>query len=118
MLSPFDQQELPRFGWGITNLVARATAAAAELSAAELLAGAAVLQRKIRQSRPRVVAFLGVTAYRTAFDRPDAVIGAQTERLADAIVWVLPNPSGLNAHYQLKDLARLYHEMRAVAESA
>jgi TDG/mug DNA glycosylase family protein len=118
LLTPFEQDELVRQGWGITNLVARATATADQLSADELVAGAAILKRKIRRYRPRVVAFLGVTAYRTAFVRPRAVIGAQKEQLGDAHIWVLPNPSGLNAHYHLEDLARLYAQMCEAAIQA
>ena len=115
LLTPFEQHELLSAGWGITNLVARATATANELTAAELIEGAALLTRKMRKVRPRVVAFLGVTAYRAAFDRPGAALGMQPERLGDAAVWVLPNPSGLNAHYQLEQLAELYAVMRRAA---
>src|SRR5207248_825302 len=79
LLSPFEQQDLLSFGWGITNLVARATAAADELSRDELVKGAAVLTRKVRKYKPRVVAFLGVTAYRTAFARPRAAQGLQPQ---------------------------------------
>ncbi len=117
LLSPFEQRELLSAGWGITNLVARATAAASELTDDELIRGSGLLTRKIIKYRPRVVAFLGVTAYRAAFSRPDAALGLQVDRLAGAIVWVLPNPSGLNAHYRMDDLARLYAEMRRAAEA-
>jgi TDG/mug DNA glycosylase family protein len=115
-LSPFEDRLLLDHGCGLTNLVARATATADELSADELLAGARILQRKLRRWRPAYVAFLGVTAYRTAFVRPRAVLGLQPERLGQTTVWVLPNPSGLNAHYQLADLARLFQELRPVGE--
>lgn len=111
-----DDRELLASGCGITNVVARATRTAAELSAAELVDGAARLVRKLKKYRPAVVAFLGVTAYRTAFDRPEAAIGRQADGLAAATVWVLPNPSGLNAHYQVADLARLFAELRRAAE--
>src|SRR5436190_8936240 len=107
-LSPFEDRRLLERGFGVTNLVRRATATADELSTAELSAGARALVRKVRRHRPGAVAFLGVTAYRAAFDRPRAVLGRQTETIAGATVWVMPNPSGLNAHYQLGDLARLY----------
>jgi TDG/mug DNA glycosylase family protein len=117
LLSPFAQRELLSIGWGITNLVGRATAAASEVTAAELIEGAALLERKLGKIGPRVVAFLGVTAYRGAFVRRDAKLGLQPERLADAAVWVLPNPSGLNAHFQPKDLARLFTELRVAAEA-
>jgi TDG/mug DNA glycosylase family protein len=112
LLTPFEERELLAQHCGITNLVARATAAADELSDAELQAGARVLERKVRRHRPRCVAFLGVTSYRTAFARPRAGMGLQNERLGASDIWVLPNPSGLNAHYQLADLARLFAELR------
>ena len=111
-LQPAEQAELLRAGYGITNLVARATATAEELSAEELLRGARVLERKVRRSRPALVAFLGVTAYRTALSRPRAQMGRQTEAIGESAIWVLPNPSGLNAHYRLAELARLFEEMR------
>ena len=111
-MTPDDDGELPRYGLGITNVVARPTRAAAELSAAELRAGAAELTGLVERFRPRVLAVLGVGAWRTAFERPAAVIGRQPERVGGAITWVVPNPSGLNAHYQLPDLARLYRQLR------
>lgn len=111
--SPFEDQDLLTLRMGITNLVARATARADELSDAELLAGAAELEKKAREYAPRVVAFLGVTSYRTALGLPRAGIGPQADALAASRVWVLPNPSGLNAHYQLADLGRLFAELRA-----
>lgn len=111
-LLPTESEELLAQGYGITNLVNRATATAAEISSGELRAGAPVLREKVARYGPRVVAFLGLSAYRTAFDRPRARVGAQDERLAGALVWLLPNPSGLNAHYQMPDLVRLYGELR------
>jgi double-stranded uracil-DNA glycosylase len=114
-LQPAEQAELLHSGYGITNLVARATATAEELSAEELLRGARQLERKSKRYRPALVTFLGVTAYRTAFDRPRAEVGLQAEKLAEAGIWVLPNPSGLNAHYRLADLAGLFEEMRRAA---
>jgi double-stranded uracil-DNA glycosylase len=111
-LSPAEEKELLAAGYGITNLVARATATADELSADELARGARRLAAKVTRYAPAVVAFLGVTAYRTAFGRPRAGLGRQPDRLGPAAVWVLPNPSGLNAHYQLADLARLFAELR------
>jgi TDG/mug DNA glycosylase family protein len=113
LLSPFEGGTLLERGYGLTNLVRRATAAADELTADELTAGARALVRKVRRHRPKAVAFLGVSAYRTAFGRPRAGLGRQAEAVAGAVVWVLPNPSGLNAHYQLRDLARVYAELRA-----
>jgi double-stranded uracil-DNA glycosylase len=95
--------------------VARASANAAELSRTELRAGARRLAAKVRRLRPRIVAVLGVGAYRSAFERPRAVIGEQPARLAGAAVWVLPNPSGINAHYQLAELARLFRRLGKIA---
>jgi double-stranded uracil-DNA glycosylase len=101
---------LPR-GFGITNLVARATAGADELTREELIAGRRRLERLVRRNQPRWVAVLGLGAYRTACGRPRATVGPQPELLAGARLWVLPNPSGLNAHYQLPDLV---HEFAAL----
>lgn len=112
LLAPWEDGELPEFGAGLTNVAARATARADELSPDELERGARRLERKVRRLSPRCVAFLGVTAYRLAFERPGATVGAQEERLGPASIWVLPNPSGLNAHYQLPELARLFAELR------
>ena len=103
-------------GYGITNIVPRATATAAELAREELRAGAVRLAETVRRYRPYIVAVLGVQAYRQAFERPEATVGQQEERLGDAILWVLPNPSGLNAHYQIADLAQLFRELRLAAE--
>ena len=93
----------------------RATATAEELSAEELVLGAQRLVEKVREYRPAFVAFLGVGAYRTGFGRPAAKIGRQTERIESSALWVLPNPSGLNAHYRLADLGRLFGELREAA---
>jgi TDG/mug DNA glycosylase family protein len=116
LLSPYEEQELLPRGYGITNVVNRATATAAELSADELVAGGQRLLATAQRYRPRCIAVLGVTAYRTAFGRPKAGFGRQAEQLAGAMIWVLPNPSGLNAHYQPKDLARVFSELRAAVE--
>ena len=112
LLHPREQRTLLAHGYGITNLVARATATADQLDAAELLAGARRLQRKVKRYEPACVAILGVTAYRTAFARKTATLGRQSETLSTAALWVLPNPSGLNAHYQLAELARVFAELR------
>lgn len=114
-LHPTESHELLRYGVGITNLVMRATATAAELSSAEIRAGVEPLTRLAAEYQPRYVAFLGLTSYRTAFGRPKADIGPQQERLADARIWLLPNTSGLNAHHQLPDLVRVFAELRAAA---
>ncbi|MGY1620352.1 G/U mismatch-specific DNA glycosylase [Geodermatophilus sp. SYSU D00691] len=112
LMSPDEDGELPRYGLGITNVVARPTRTAAELTPAELEAGAEALADLVTAHRPRVLAVLGVTAWRLAFRRPKAVLGLQPERVGGAATWVLPNPSGLNAHHQLADLARLYAQVR------
>ncbi len=116
LLSPFEDGELVRYGYGITNVVDRASASAGELSAAELAEGGRKLEAKVAAFRPRVLAVLGVGAYRTAFARPGAALGRQHETVGGAITWVLPNPSGLNAHYRLDDLIELFRELRDAAE--
>ena len=116
LLSPFEERELLQLQIGITNVVARATAAAAELTKDDYLKGGKNLRAKVLRYRPRVVAVLGVGAYREAFARPRAIIGEQDERIGEARIWVLPNPSGLNANYQLVDLARLFKELQRAAE--
>jgi double-stranded uracil-DNA glycosylase len=115
LLSPWEERDLLTRGYGITNLVARTTATADELSGAELVAGRRRLDRLVRRHAPRWVAVLGVGAYRTAFGRPLARVGDQAEWLAGARLWVLPNPSGLNAHYQLPDLVREFAALHAAA---
>jgi TDG/mug DNA glycosylase family protein len=116
LLHPSEERLLLASGYGITNLVARSTAAADELAPEEFVAGRRRLAAKVRRHRPRIVAVLGVGAYRTAFGRPEAGLGRQAERLGDAVLWVLPNPSGLNANHQLPDLARLFRALRKAAE--
>ena len=111
-----EDQDLPKLGFGITNIVDRATARADELAPAELVAGHQKLALKIQQYQPQVLAILGISAYRTAFKQPKAKMGLQLERLYDTRIWVLPNPSGLNAHYQLEDLKRVYQELRFAVE--
>jgi TDG/mug DNA glycosylase family protein len=117
LLSSYDEHELLAAGYGITNVVDRATATADELAPAEYLAGARRLAQTIRRHRPAVAAFLGIGAYRAAFGKPKAVLGPQDERIGATTAWVLPNPSGLNAHYQLRDLAALYRSLREAAET-
>ncbi|MEO1336969.1 MAG: G/U mismatch-specific DNA glycosylase [Myxococcota bacterium] len=107
-LKPDQDSTLLDYGIGLTNIVDRATARGDELSKDDLIRGGRALIRKIRKWRPRCVAIVGVTAYRAAFGRPKASMGFQEEQLADAPLWVLPNPSGLNAHYQIPDLAEAY----------
>jgi TDG/mug DNA glycosylase family protein len=111
-LSPAEQAELARYGLGITNVAPRATAQAAELTPAELRAGAVRLRALVAARRPSVVAIAGVTAYRTAFARPKAVLGPQPEPLGAARLWILPNPSGLNASWTLPRLTEAFRELR------
>jgi len=115
IFSPCEERELLSLGVGITNVVARTTASADELERDELVEGAAGLTAKVRRYRPLVVAVLGITAYRTAFERARAAIGPQEERIGGSHIWVLPNPSGLNAHHQLADLAREFGKLRVAA---
>ncbi len=110
-----EERELLAAGNGITNLVPRATAAAAELSDDEIVRGGRTLAAKVRRYRPQFLAVLGVGAYRVAWGRPKATLGPQPDAVGGANVWVLPNPSGLNAHYQLDDLAALYRQLREAA---
>jgi TDG/mug DNA glycosylase family protein len=114
-LEPSEQVGLPGLGIGITNLVERPSAAASELSAGELREGAARLEKMVSRLQPAHVAILGVQAYRTAFGRPRAAVGPQPEGLAGARLWVLPNPSGLQAYYRVPDMVALYAELRAAA---
>jgi TDG/mug DNA glycosylase family protein len=114
--SPFDERELLSVGLGVTNIVSRTTATADELSRDELSRGAARLRAKIRRFAPLTVAVLGVTAYRSAFERPRARLGKQPEPLGGAALWVLPNPSGLNAHHQLPDLADWFQKLRRASD--
>jgi len=111
-LDPSEQHLLLGAGLGITNLVARATASATELELTELREGAARLDRRVRDLAPASVGFLGVLAYRRAFGRPRAEIGPQPEGLGGAAVWVLPNPSGLQARYQLPEMVKLWSDLR------
>jgi TDG/mug DNA glycosylase family protein len=112
LLHPSEQDELPAYGLGVTNIVARATARADELTRDELRAGARRLTELADRYAPKFVAVVGISAYRTAFDRPKAKVGPQEERIAESRLWVLPNPSGLNAHYQADALAAAFRELR------
>jgi double-stranded uracil-DNA glycosylase len=114
--TPAEQTELLPFGLGITNIVARATARADELSVDELVEGGAILAAKVRRLRPAWLAVLGVGAYRAAFERRDAAVGRQPERIGRTQVWILPNPSGLNAHYTPAQLAAHFSYLRTAAE--
>ena len=118
LLAPSEQSELPTYGLGITNVVNRATAAAAELSRAELREGGERLAEEVRQYAPTWLAVLGITAYRAAFEQPRAALGPQALTLGSTGIWVLPNPSGLNAHFQLPELAEKFGELRRAAMDA
>ena len=117
LLKPWDEELLLDFGLGITNLVSRATTAASEISAGELRRGRQSLTRKVRRYRPRCVAVLGIGAYRLAFD-PHAVPGRQSELLETATLWVLPNPSGLNANYQRADFVQAFEAVQEFLATA
>jgi TDG/mug DNA glycosylase family protein len=112
VLSPFEERQLLDVGVGVTNLVARATAQAAELTGDELRAGSRRLVAKVRRYRPACVAFVGLGAYRTAFGRPKATVGPLPDDVGPARGWLLPNPSGLQAHYQLPDLVAAFGDLR------
>ena len=114
-LAPWEERELLRYRCGVTNLLARATASANELRTAELIVGRRRLLDKVKRYAPRFVAVLGIGAYRTAFEQPKATMGRQRDSFGDATVWVLPNPSGLNAHHQLKDMIGVFHALRDAA---
>jgi len=114
-LDPAEQESMLTYGLGITNLVEVGTARADELTAAELVAGAELLAHKVERLRPAWLAVLGVTAYRSGFGRRHAVVGPQPDPIGDTGVWILPNPSGLNAHYTLDRLAAEFDALCKVA---
>jgi TDG/mug DNA glycosylase family protein len=113
--SPAEERKLLDLGYGITNVVERGTAAADELTADELKNGATALRKKIRRYRPKFFAMLGIGAYRTGFNQPKATIGLQDETIGNTKVFVLPNPSGLNANYQAKALTDVFRELKRMA---
>ncbi|WP_435897323.1 G/U mismatch-specific DNA glycosylase [Streptomyces tsukubensis] len=114
-LAPAEQHLLLSYGLGITNVVARATARADEVDAAEFREGGRLLRAKVARLRPRWLAVVGITAYRTAFAEPKAVIGPQEGTIGGTGIWVLPNPSGLNAHWSARSMAEEYGRLRAAA---
>jgi double-stranded uracil-DNA glycosylase len=116
-LRPDEQHLLPALGLGITNVAARATARADELTAAELHHGGQVLLALVERIQPRFLAVLGVTAYRTAFGQRQAAVGPQREALGGTRVWILPNPSGLNAHWSAGQLAAAFAQLRKAADA-
>ncbi|HYK04612.1 MAG TPA: G/U mismatch-specific DNA glycosylase [Thermoanaerobaculia bacterium] len=115
LFHPSEQRELLPLGIGITNVVARATAAADELTREELVEGGKILARKVKRYDPGYLAIVGIGAYRTAFDRPKAKMGLQEETIGDTKIWVLPNPSGLNANYRPAELVELFAGLRTAA---
>ena len=117
LFAPPEQTELLRYGLGITNLVARGTARANELTTEELVDGGRLLESKLLSARPAWVAVLGMSAYRAAFGRPRSTVGPQPGRLGQSRVWVLPNPSGINAHHTLDTLAVEFARLRVAAQS-
>ncbi|MFI5978270.1 G/U mismatch-specific DNA glycosylase [Streptomyces sp. NPDC051452] len=118
LLKPAEQGELPAYGLGITNVVARATARADELTTAEYVAGGLLLTDKVTRLRPKWLAVVGVTAYRAAFDDRTARVGPQERTIGDTRVWVLPNPSGLNAHWTTATMAEEFARLRTTARAA
>jgi TDG/mug DNA glycosylase family protein len=112
VLLPSEEHELLELGYGITSFCKRTTARADELTTKEIIEGGKLLIKKIEKYKPENISVLGIGAYRTAFQQPKAKLGLQTEKIAGANVWLLPNPSGLNAHYQIGDLAKLFSELR------
>jgi TDG/mug DNA glycosylase family protein len=118
LLDPSEEQQLLPLGYGITNVVARATAAADELSEREIIAGGKRLRKTVGEFGPRYLAILGIGVYRIAFDRPKAQLGLQPDPIGETKVWILPSPSGLNAHYQVEDLVRLFRTLRDAARAS
>ncbi len=116
LFRPDEQEELLALGLGITNVAARTTAKANELTSQELREGGRALTERVRDNHPRILAVLGLGAYRTAFGRPKTTVGPQSETLGSTRIWVLPNPSGLNAHYTLDALAVEFRKLRETAE--
>jgi double-stranded uracil-DNA glycosylase len=118
LLRPSEQEQLLDFGLGITNIVARATARADELGSDELIAGGQTLAAKVLTLRPRWLAVVGVTAYRISFGGPRAMVGPQELTIGATRVWVLPNPSGLNAHWGPASLAGEFARLRTESSSS
>jgi TDG/mug DNA glycosylase family protein len=116
LLSPFEERELLESGYGVTNIVARATASADGLTREEMLAGGKTLRKKVLRYKPKILAVLGLGAYRTAFEDPKAKIGRQHTAIGETILWALPNPSGLNAHYQRDELTKLFVDLKRAAD--
>jgi TDG/mug DNA glycosylase family protein len=118
LLDPSRDRQLTRYGIGLTNLVARPSAAAKELSNQELIQGRKDLETKIQRLQPQVLAFLGLGAYRKAYQQPGSTVGPQPDSIGSSRIWLLPNPSGLNAHYNIQDLSDLFRQLRLSLESS
>ncbi|NTU46515.1 G/U mismatch-specific DNA glycosylase [Candidatus Roizmanbacteria bacterium] len=116
LLKPSESSEMLRLGYGLTNVVSRASTSASEISKEGYQAGGKILIEKIEKYHPKWVAFVGIQAYRAAFSKPKATIGMQNELLGGAHVWLLPSPSGLNAHYKPSDFVRIFQEFRLAVE--
>ena len=114
--SPYEDQLLLKLGYGVTNVCDRATARADQLNREDFLTGAQSLKAKVKRYKPQVLAILGIGAYRTAFEAPDAQWKEQPERLGTTRIWILPNTSGLNANFQLPDLIRAFAELRKITD--
>jgi double-stranded uracil-DNA glycosylase len=117
LFKPSEQEELLNLGYGITNFVQRTTATAAELSKEEFREGQIILSEKVKKYKPKVLAILGVGAFQVGFNQPKAKIGLQEMTIGGTKIWILPNPSGLNANYQLKDLSVLFKELKEFAST-
>ncbi len=116
LLTPYEERKLLDSGYGVTNIVNTATAQASELSTEELQAGARAIEKKLLQFRPRILAILGIDAYRKAFAQPHAGLGRQPKKIGETVVWVLPSPSGINANYQMDAFVHMFSELRAESE--
>lgn len=116
-LDPSEEQELLENGYGITCFVERTTARADEIDKREFMEGGKKVEKKIKKYKPKILAVLGIGAYRSAFNKPKVKIGRQDEKIGDTQVWLLPNPSGLNANYQIKDFVELFKELRKSSDS-
>lgn len=115
-LDPSEEHEFLELGYGITGFCRRATASASELTKEEIIEGGKRLVKRVETYRPHILAVLAMTAYRTAFTRPKAKLGLQEEKIGETKIWLLPNPSGLNANYQLPDFVRLFTELKKASE--
>ena len=116
VLHPSEEHELLENGYGITSFCKRTTARADELSNEEIVQGGKNLVKKIEKFKPQMLAVLGIGVYRTAFNQPKAKLGLQDIKIGSTKIWLLPNPSGLNAHYQINDLAKLFSELREAVD--